>query len=166
MFYSQHGNNNFSGTLQTFHQFRGLPIHWLNARLWTVLTDPGPKAIMVFHLMSKPINCPIKAIEAILRANKIILSSQLCCAVPLDWPPVNHHWIKVLSRQSFAGTAQLPNSTATGQQGLIMRMIEGPTSCTLPPCLMSKALKLLLFCDLWLEYMQENERFAISSSLY
>ena len=125
MFYSQHVNdNNFSGTLQTFHQFRGLQIHWLNARLWTVLTDPGPKAIMVFHLMSKPINCPIKAI---LRADKIILSSQLCCAVPLDWPPVNHHWIKVLSRKSFAGTAQLPNSTATGQ-GLIIRMIDLQTA--------------------------------------
>ena len=78
--------------------------------------------IMVSRLMLKPIKLPIKAITwwfggpmvaNAMVANKIILRvPNYTGQPPLDWSAVNHHWIKVVPSQSFAGRPCRPKLPA------------------------------------------------------
>ena len=80
--------------------------------------------IMVSRLMLKPIKLPIKAktwwFGGPMVANggqqNYFASSQLYRPAPLDWAAVNHHWIKVVPSQSFAGRPRRPKLPGVNQE--------------------------------------------------
>ena len=141
--------------------------------------------IMVSRLMLKPIKLPIKAktwwFGGPMVANggqqNYFASSQLYRPAPLDWAAVNHHWIKVVPSQSFAGRPCRPKLPAGVNQEKDWNSLKNITFL-FPQGWPKPALftSLILLLDVKITYLcnfalsagntYARKRFAISPPLY